>query len=118
MHLTQEEQEIVDHLDHHWRTQIAAEVEPLRRDLQTLKARTSRPPGSSSVADPAAAGAAPTLSHQLLADTGYLAFAKGVLTRGSSFGTELRLPASRKAATPVSGISPTEYLPQRIWGPP
>jgi hypothetical protein len=26
-------------------------------------------------------------------------------------------PPSRKAATPVSGISPTEYLTQRIWGP-
>jgi hypothetical protein len=87
----------------------------LKKNVQSLMQRNSRPPGAS--LETAALNAAPTLSGQLLGDERFQAFAKSVLIRSSSFGTELRLPPSRKAAAPVSGISPTEYLPQRIWGP-
>jgi len=116
--LTPDEKETLEELRRSWRddmrAETRAEVEPLKKQLLLIQQRTSRPPGS--IVDPTTLDAVPTLSHQLLCDSSYQAFCKSVLTRGSSFGTELRLSMNRKAGTPVSGISPTEYLPQRIWG--
>jgi hypothetical protein len=113
--LTEDEIDTLNMLRGGFREEINTAIEPLRNQVKSLMLRSSRPPGA--VAEPTAADAVPALSHQLLGDTGYQAFCKSVLTRNSSFACELRLPFNRKAATPVSGISPTEYLPQRIWGP-
>jgi HK97 family phage major capsid protein len=92
---------------------VKKQVDEQEARIRNLMARSSRPPGSTLETT---SFDAMSLSHQLLADTGYQAFTKSVMTRGSSYAAELRLPPSRKAAAPVSGISPTEYLPQRIWG--
>jgi HK97 family phage major capsid protein len=114
--LSTEDQAIITELRRSWRDEFNATVAPLKKQMQALAERTSRLPGSSTL-EHAAFDAVPSLASQLLADAGFQAFSKGVLTRTASYGTELRLPPSRKAAAPVSGISPTEYLPQRIWGP-
>jgi HK97 family phage major capsid protein len=105
--LSAEDRQVIEALRQGWRD----EIEPLRKQVQALAQRSSRPPGleGATLAPPV------TLSRQLVDDAGFQAFAKGVLTRNSAYACELRLPPSRKAA--VSGISPTEYLPQRIWGP-
>jgi HK97 family phage major capsid protein len=111
--LSAEDREILSAVRHQQREEIDAAIDPLRKQMQALMQRTSRAPGT---LETGTLNAGPTFSNQLLADAGFQAFAKSILTRSSSFGAELRLPTSRKAAAPVSGISPTEYLPQRIWG--
>jgi HK97 family phage major capsid protein len=87
---------------------------PMQKQVKGLMERASRPPGSA--LEHASLDPVMSLSRQLLDDGGFQAFTKSVMTSKSSYATEVRLPLSRKAATPVSGISPTEYLPQRIWG--
>jgi hypothetical protein len=108
--------EVLNELKRTWRSETEAAISPLRKQVQALMERSSRLPGTN-VLEHAALNAVPSLSSQLLGDAAFQAFAKGVLTRTASYATELRLPTGRKAGTPVSGISPTEYLPQKIWGP-
>jgi HK97 family phage major capsid protein len=110
--LNADERELVVELRRSVRDEVDNRIAPLRRQLLEIGQRSSRAPGAS---PEHAAFDGPNLSGQLLGDAGFQAFAKSVLTKNSSYAVELRLPPSRKA-TPISGISPTEYLPQRIWG--
>jgi hypothetical protein len=106
--LSAEDEQIRDEMLRHIDTAV-------ERQIQTVLQKSSRPPGFSQHTALSVPGV--TLSRQLLDDSGYQHFCKSVLTRGSSYAAELRMPPSRKATAPVSGISPTEYLPQRLWGP-
>jgi HK97 family phage major capsid protein len=112
---TAEEQALVAELRRQWRCEIEAGLEPFQKSLTALAQRTSRPPGfslESAVSIPAL-----SLSHQLSADSGFMSFLRANKTAHSAFATELRLPPSRKAGTPISGLSPTQHV-GLIWGAP
>ncbi len=100
---------IIDHLRESWRI----DLEPLQKQIQAVMQRSSRPPGSNGI-QLAALDAPMPLGQQLFDNPLYQAFTKSLITRASNVACELRLPSNRKSA--VSGVSPSEYLPQRIWG--
>ncbi len=81
------------------------------RDLNAVMQRASRPPGAG--LERAALDMPMSFGQQLAENIDYQAFAKD-LKRSSLFACNLRMPPNRKAT--VSGISPTEYMPQRLWG--
>jgi Phage capsid family len=107
--LTAEDERIIEELRRNWRD----EIDPLKKQVQGLLQRSSRPPGVGA----GALDLSTSLSQQLADNTGFQGFVKSAIGRNSTFLAELRLPPNKKAAAPVSGLSPTEYLPQRIWGP-
>jgi Phage capsid family len=111
--LSAADQEIIDRLKVEWTQTVEAGIAPIRKQVSALMQRSSRAPGTG--LDHAALMPA-SLSQQLCDNDGFKAFAKSVIGRNSSFVCELRMPTDRKAATPISGISPTEYVP-RLWGP-
>jgi hypothetical protein len=84
--------------------------------LKGLMERSSRAPGSS-LEHTAFDGPRISLSRQLADDAGFQGWLKSQKTAHSGFATELRMPPSRKAATPISGLSPTEHVPL-IYGAP
>jgi HK97 family phage major capsid protein len=92
-------------------------VEPLRKQVKGLMERSSRGPGAG-LEHGAFDGPRVSLSRQLADDTGFVAWLKSNKTYTSGFATELKMPSlTRKAGTPVSGLSPTEHV-GAIWGAP
>jgi len=112
--ITAEDRELVEMLRTQVREEFDSRVGPLQKQMATLMQRSSRPPGA--VLEQIAL-TEPSLGAQLAVDVGFQSFTRSVLTSHSHYATELRLPPSRKG-TPVTGVTPTEYLPQRIWGQP
>jgi hypothetical protein len=113
--LTAADEAIIEQLRRNWRDEIEGVVSPIRKKLDALAQRSSRLPGSTGepgVLD----GASMSLARQLHGDDAFQMWLKSSKTPHSGFATDLRLPPNRKAAGPISGISPTEYLPSRIWG--
>ena len=109
--LTSEDQQIIDQLRRNWRD----EIDPIKKQVQSLIQRSSRPPGVG--LERGALDLSTSLGQQLAHNTGFQAFVKSAIGFNSSFLAELRLPPNRKAAAPVSGLSPTEYFPSRLFGP-
>jgi HK97 family phage major capsid protein len=109
-----EDAELLTELRQTWRTEFNTAVEPLRKQIQAIAARSSRPPGTMELAS---LDAPQSLSTQLAADASFAAWVKSQKTHHSAYACELRAPAFRKAGTPISGLSPTEHVPG-IWGTP
>src|SRR6516162_2543511 len=76
--LSSEDQAVIAELRRNWRDEMDATVAPIKKQVVAIMQRTSRAPGT---LEHTALDAVPALSHQLLADSGFQAFAKSVLTR-------------------------------------
>lgn len=113
--LSAEDLEVITELRRGFHAEIDNVVQPLRQQMNALAQRTSRAPGVG--LEHTSLDLPMSLSHQLTGDASFQSWVKNVKTSREYFATELRLPTNRKAGTPVSGIAPTQYLPQRIWGP-
>ena len=120
-----EDAELLTELRQTWRTEFNTAVEPLRKQIQAIAARSSRPPGTMELAS---LDAPQSLSTQLAADASFAAWVKSQKTHHSAYACELRAPAFRKAGTPISGrkkigisgkTSPTPMVStQATWGGP
>jgi HK97 family phage major capsid protein len=116
MPFSTEDLELVNEMRRNVREEFDARVQPLRQQVQTLMQRSSRPPGAGKERIPLDATFA--LSRQLSDDAAFQGWLASQKTHHSAFAAELKMPAfSRKAGTPISGISPTEHV-DRIWGAP
>jgi HK97 family phage major capsid protein len=114
--LTNSDRELIDELKQTWRSQVEATIDPLRKQVQMLMQRSSRPPGAMDTS--ALDGPRVALSRQLVDDIGFQHWLKSQKTHHSAFACELKMPAlSRKAGTPITGLSPTEHV-GAIWGAP
>jgi HK97 family phage major capsid protein len=108
----QTDQELLDLVEQAFDRRVA----PIRAQLSALQQRSSRMPGA--LEHTAFGAPRVSLSRQLADDSGFAAWVKSQKTPHSAYATELqRVPLSRKAATPISGLSPTEHV-GAIWGTP
>jgi HK97 family phage major capsid protein len=125
-HLLEEDieaKELLAKLRLEWRTSLDQGVAPIRRDIEDLKGnflalgqRMSRPPGFGP--DHALLEGSPfSLARQLSDDAGFQNWIKSNKVPSSGYATELRLPTSRKAAVPVTNLSPTQHV-GGIYGAP
>ena len=115
LELTPEDQLMMAEIRRNMRDEAEAAADPVSspRDGSYSRSDLRRPPGFSGDRAAFEMPATP-LGKQLADDAGFQAFTKSILTRSSSYACELRVPPSRKAA--ISGLSPTEYIPTKIWG--
>ncbi len=121
--LTENDVAILDHLRASWKNEMAETLAPIRTELAAAKSqltafgqKLSRPPGHTGVETTSLSAPGGALSRQLVSDGGFQQWLKGVKSSRDYFAVDLKMPSSRKAGTPIMGLSPTEYLPSKIWG--
>jgi HK97 family phage major capsid protein len=117
LQLSAEDLEIIAEARRNLRLEVEDTIAPLRKEINSIAQRVSRPPGFSPL--PASLdGPRIALSRQLSDDIGFQHWLKSQKTHHSAFAMELKTPTlSRKAGTPISGLSPTEHV-GAIWGAP
>jgi hypothetical protein len=114
--LNHEDHELVSALRATWTEAFDERVEPLKKQIAAIGARSSRAPGSA--IETTALDVPASLSRQLLDDGAFQNWIKSPSAKFLPCAIELRRPPARKAATPITGLSPTQYLPQKLWGHP
>jgi HK97 family phage major capsid protein len=106
--LSTEDLAVIAELRRSWRDELDTSIAPLRKQLQTVMQRNSRPPGAD--LEHTSLGFSPgALSRQLNDDAGFQHWLKSNKMQTSGFAAELRMPSlQRKAA--IANISPVEHV--------